>query len=185
MSRVLNARIPFLTKKRSFDLAWGAWAGILAVMTAVGAALAGAQMVMMYPRQTDRIVFKYPSMPRSAERSTEQLDKDTVTFFWGSQGVVFGRMSDVTAPQGVGQLNVVQSNTVAPSDLQDELESWSKVHLKQPVKVVAIAESARGEGSISFSEISELAAVFQSLNRKMFAVDVKPAIVPVDLANPI
>lgn len=185
MSRVPNARIPFLTKKRSFDLAWGAWAGILAVMTAVGAALSGAQIVMMFPRQTERIVFKYPSMPRNAEKSAEQLDKDTVAFFWGSQGVVFGRMVDVIAPQGAGRLNVIQTKNIQPAELQDELESWSRLHLRQPVRVVAIGESVRGEGAVSFKEISELAGVFQSVNQRVFAVDVTPAVVPVDLANPM
>jgi len=185
MWRVQNGRIPYLTKKRSFDLAWGAWAGILAVMTAVGAALAGSQMLMMYPRSANMIVLKFPSMPRSDVMNTTQLGSDTLTFFWGAKGLVVGRITEVTAPQGVGRVLV---KTAATSDLKTmmpDLESWFRQNLSKPAEVVAVSESLRRAHRLTLNDLAELTHAVEQLNKKVFSQSMRPTIVTVDMMNPI
>lgn len=180
-----NARIPFLTKKRSFDLAWGAWAGILAVMTAVGAALTGSQILMMYPRAAKVLEFKYPSMPRSEKISSARLGKDSLAVFWGAQGVVFGLLQDVIAPQGAGRLMVRNSGGVGPKDLLAEIELWCRKNLKEPVRVLAVGESPRLNRKMTFADIADLTTMIEEINKKIFSDSVRPAVVRVDLVNPM
>ena len=82
-------------RKRSFDLAWGAWAGILAVMTAVGSAFAGSQLLLMYPRPVKYVVFKYPSMPRTEASGSSQFNGTIPLLYLSREGVVVGQLSDV------------------------------------------------------------------------------------------
>ncbi|MEY3902805.1 MAG: hypothetical protein RL189_2111 [Pseudomonadota bacterium] len=185
MLQARSARIPFQTKKRSFDLAWGAWAGILAVMTAVGAALTGSQILMMYPQSAGFLEFKYPSLPRSDEASARQLGRDTVTFFWGTEGLVVGRIADVIAPQGGSQLLLKNPAPNSLISVRVELEKWLRSHVKAPVRVIAVGESVRKTSKITFSEMAELAGLMEGLNQSVFREEVRPALVRVDLVNPL
>ncbi|NBW80993.1 hypothetical protein EBR21_04485 [bacterium] len=180
-----NGRIPFQTKKRSFDLAWGAWAGILAVMTALGAALAGSQILMMHPRSAGMLVFSYPSMPRGTNGSVLKLEKDSLAFFWGANGVVLGPMSEIAAPQSAGRLVVKNTRDLKPGLLAADVEAWLRRNTKAAVGIVAVGESTRRDSRLTFEEISELAQVLEDANKKVFSVGLRPVIVPVDLVNPL
>jgi len=185
MWQALNARSPFLTKKRSFDLAWGAWAGILAVMTAVGAALTGSQILMMYPRPASMLVFKYPSLPKATHAATRQLKDETLTLFWSQQGVIVGHLSELAAPVKPGQLVVKQGTIKSPRELKDEIEGWSRKNISSPIRQVAVGQSLRGKG-LNFSQMAELVGVIEEINEKVFAAeDVVPEIVPLDLLSPM
>ncbi|MFZ9521108.1 MAG: hypothetical protein ACO3A4_11595 [Silvanigrellaceae bacterium] len=185
MWQAQNGRIPFQTRKRSFDLAWGAWSGILAVMTAIGAALAGSQILLMHPRSAGMLVFSYPSMPRSADGNALKLGKDTLAFYWGAKGVVLGPISEIAAPQSAGRLIVKNVVDLRPGQLTQDVESWLKKNSSSAVDIVAFAESTRRNSRLTFKEISELASVVEEANKKVFSVEVRPAIVPVDLVNPL
>lgn len=185
MLPVQRGRIPYLTRKRSFDLAWGAWAGILAVMTAVGAALTGSQMLMMYAQPPTMILVKYPSLPRSSGVDTTQLDAGTPAFFWGAQGLVFGKISEVTAPQATGRLIMKNAEAGEIGKLESELENWFRENLSGPAEVVAVGESMRRKLRLSFADLAELSHAVEKINGKVFSQPVRPKIVNLDLVNPI
>jgi hypothetical protein len=154
-------------------------------MTALGAALAGSQILMMHPRSAGMLVFSYPSMPRSANASSLKLEKDTLAIFWGANGVVLGPMSEVAAPQSAGRLIVKNARDLKPKALANDVDTWLRKNTKQAVEIVAVGESTRRNARLTFEEISELAQVLEDANKRVFSVAVRPVIVPVDLVNPL
>ena len=185
MWQVRSAQTPFLTRKRSFDLAWGAWAGILAVMTAVGAALAGSQILMMFPREVQTIVFKYPSLPKADSASPIQFDDETPAIFWSKDGIVLGRIADISAPVRSGELLLKTGDPASLGLMFDSIQEWSSRNLSEPVRHIAIAQSLNKQ-SLNFSQIAEVIEMFEKINLKLFnAEGVVPSVVPVELANPL
>jgi hypothetical protein len=185
MLPVQSARIPFLTKKRSFDLAWGAWAGILAVMIAVGAAMAGSQILLMYPRTTSLMVFKHPSLPVGDVPPSLQFGSETVAIYFGEKGVLMGFLNDISAAQASGRLFVSRKPKFETPRLTSEFEQWAAKSLKRVVSTVAIGESVRRQERLSIGQYAEIVAMIEQVNKKLFGSSVKPAIVPVELVNPI
>lgn len=185
MWQVRSAQTPFLTRKRSFDLAWGAWAGILAVMTALGAALAGSQILMMFPRQVQTIVYKYPSLPKADSAAPNQFDDDIPAIFWSKDGIVLGRIADIQAPVRSGEL-LLQSGELASLGLKfDSIQEWSSRNLSAPVRHIAIGQSPSKQG-LTFSQVAEVIGMFEKINLNLFNVGgVVPSVVPVELANPL
>ena len=94
-------------------------------------------------------------------------------------------MADVIAPQGTGGLMVKSTGALRPKDLAGDLESWCRKNLTSPVRVVAVGESVKRPSKNTFKEMADLTQVIAELNKKIFSVESKPAIVPVDLVNPI
>lgn len=185
MSQARNAQSPFQMRKRSFNLTWGAWAGILAVMTAVGAAFAGSQILMMYPRPVKMIDFRYPSLPKAGSVSVGQLDENTPALFWSQGNLVVGRLSDLVAPMRGGELFIKSSkDPVVQLDLQ-ELQEWCKQNFDAPIKNIALGQTPRN-GSVNFAQVSEAVGLFESINKNLFgAAGIIPAVVPIELANPL
>jgi hypothetical protein len=172
-------------RKRSFDLAWGAWAGILAVMTAVGAALAGSQILLMYPRPVHMMEFKYPSLPKANSAAAVQLSKDTVALYWSAEGVMLGRIADLAAPMRPGELLLKRGEVLAIESLGNEIRAWCKKNLKSPVLHLALGQSVQKQG-LTMTQISEVVSVFRSVNETQFEVsDVAPVVVPFELVNPL
>jgi hypothetical protein len=155
------------------------------VLAALGAALTGSQMLMMHSRPPTMIEMKYPSLPRSSGIDTTQLNAGTVVFFWGAQGLVVGKISEVIAPQGTGKLLMKNVPANEIETVTQELEAWFRANLKAPAEIVAVGESLRRPVRLSFNDLAELTHAVERLNGKVFAQPVRPKIVNLDLVNPI
>lgn len=185
MSQVRSAQTPFQMRKRSFDLAWGAWVGILAVMTAVGAALAGSQILLMYPRPVQMMEFKYPSLPKADSAAAVQLNKDTVAVYWSAEGVMLGRISDLAAPLRPGELLLKRGAYPDLEVLGEEIRAWCAKNLKAPVLHLALGQSMQKQG-LTMTQISEVVSVFRSVNETQFDLsNVAPVVLPFELVNPL
>ncbi|MBM3382168.1 MAG: hypothetical protein FJY29_06990 [Betaproteobacteria bacterium] len=185
MSQVRSAQTPFQMRKRSFDLAWGAWVGILAVMTAVGAALAGSQILLMYPRPVQMMEFKYPSLPKADSVAAVQLNRETVALYWSAEGVMLGRISDLAAPLRPGELLLKRGQYATIGTLGEEIREWCKKNLKAPVIHLALGQSVKQQG-LTMTQISEVVSVFRSVNENQFdTTNVAPVVIPFELLNPL
>jgi hypothetical protein len=172
-------------RKRSFNLAWGAWAGILAVMTALGAALAGAQILMMYPRPVRMVTFKYPSMPKADTASADTFDQTATMLYWGESGVVLGRIADVAAPLQEGQLYLHQGKVDQINQLSEAFEKWCRNNLSQPMRYIVVGQSA-SMTALTLDQIASVSDLFAKINTAIFQTDrLRPAVVPVELVNPL
>lgn len=172
-------------RKRSFDLAWGAWAGILAVMTALGAALAGSQILMMYPRPVRMVTFKYPSMPKSNTASADTFDNTTPMLFWGESGVVLGRLSEVAAPLQAGQIFLKPGKVENLEQLVGDFEKWCRSNLSEPMRYIVVGQSATTSG-LTLDQIASVSDLFEKVNATLFKMDgLRPAVVPVEFVNPL
>lgn len=185
MWQVRNAQSPFQTRKRSFDLAWGAWAGILAVMTALGAALAGSQILMMYPRPVRMVTFKYPSMPKTDTTSADAFDRTAPMLYWGESGVVLGRIADVAAPLQEGQLFLQPGKIEKIEQMMEPFEKWCRENLSAPMRYIVVGQSPTTTG-LSVSQIAAVSDLFAKINASVFHADgFVPAVVPVEFVNPL
>lgn len=185
MWQVRNAQSPFQMRKRSFDLAWGAWAGILAVMTALGAALAGSQILMMYPRPVRMVTFKYPSMPKLDTASADNFDNTAPMLYWGDGGVVLGRISDVAAPLHQGQVFLQSGRVENIAQMSVQFEAWCRENLSAPMRFIVVGHSPASAG-LSMAQIASVTDVFTKINASIFHSDgIVPAVVPVDFVNPL
>lgn len=185
MWQVRSAQSPFQMRKRSFDLAWGAWAGILAVMTALGAALAGSQILMMYPRPVRMVTFKYPSMPKADTTSADTFDQTTPMLFWGESGVVMGRIADVAAPLQEGQIVLKLGKVEKLEQISESIEKWCRNNLSEPMKYIVVGQSATTAG-LTLDQIASVSDLFSKINAAIFKTDgLKPAVVPVEFVNPL
>jgi hypothetical protein len=154
-------------------------------MGALGAALTGSQILMMHSRPANMIVVKYPSLPRSSDISPTRLDAGTVTFFWGAQGLVVGKIAEVTAPQTSKKLLMRNISAGELGSMTNELESWFRENLTGPAEIVAVGESLRRTKRLSFNDLAELTHEVEKLNHKIFAQPLRPKIVNVEMMNPI
>ena len=185
MWQVRSAQSPFQMRKRSFDLAWGAWAGILAVMTALGAALAGSQILMMYPRPVRMVTFKYPSMPKADTSSADTFDRTSPMLFWGENGVVLGRIADVAAPLEEGQLFLHTGNIEKIDELLAPFEKWCRNNLSEPMRYLVVGQSATTAG-LTLDQIASVSDLFGKINASIFNTHgLAPAVVPVEFVNPL
>ncbi|MEY4065249.1 MAG: hypothetical protein RIR26_1457 [Pseudomonadota bacterium] len=184
MWQVRSAQNPFLMRKRSFDLAWGAWAGILAVMTAVGAAFAGSQLLLMYPRPEKYLIFKYPSMPRSEVSGSSQFTGEIPLLYLSREGVVVGQISDVSAPVRPSKILISsKTKSLDVPALTNDIRAWVRANMKSPVRYVAVGNS-EAAGQIELNQISEIVALFAEINSEEFKVkSVQPAVIPMKIAN--
>ena len=185
MSQVRSAQTPFQMRKRSFNLAWGAWVGILAVMTAVGAALAGSQILLMYPRTVTLMEFKYPSLAKAEGAAEVQLGRDTVALYWGAEAVMLGRIADLAAPLRPGELLLRRGGVSDIASLSDEIRAWCRNNLKAPVLHLALGQSLKKE-SLTMTQIAAVVSLFRGVNETQFNMsNVEPVVVPFELANPL
>jgi hypothetical protein len=183
MWQVRNAQTPFLTKKRSFDLAWGAWAGILAVMTAVGAAFASSQMLMMHPRPVKYMIFKYPSMPRSETANDVQMSGEIPVLYLSREGVVVGQLSDVSAPVRPQRVMLNDSGHLDILALKNTIRSWVRSTQTKPVHFIAVGHSDAA-ARVQLDQISQIVSIFGQINSEEFKVDdLHPSVIPLKLAN--
>ena len=131
------------------------------------------------------IVFKYPSLPKADSASPMQFDDETPAIFWSKDGIVLGRIADISAPVRSGELLLKTGDPASLGLMFDSIQEWSSRNLSEPVRHIAIAQSLNKQ-SLNFSQIAEVIEMFEKINLKLFNTEgVVPSVVPVELANPL